>query len=79
MIPLSREIAFAEIKYSGLSAPEGNVWLWYNSILNIHDVRFSNINGCGINSRPPSAGSENNLIIGPNITLDAGGCESSIW
>lgn len=73
------EIAFAEIEYSGIGSPQGNVWLWYNSILNIHDVTFSNIHGCGINYRSPSAGEEDNLTIGANIIVDSGGCESSVW
>ena len=70
------EIAFAEIQYSGLDTPQGNVWLWYEALLNIHNVKFTNINGCAINYRILSGSGNPNLTIGPNITAD---CISEIW
>lgn len=74
------EIAFAEIHYSGMNAPQGNVWLWYDSFLHIHDVKFKNIHGCGINHRLASGGVMNpNLQIGDNITVDSGGCLERSW
>lgn len=73
------EIAYAEIQYSGLNAPQGNVWLWYESLLNIHNVKFTNISGCGINYRVLTGqGSNPNLTIGENVTVD-NGCVTNIW
>lgn len=68
------EIAFAEFHYSGLDAPKANIWLWYDKMLNIHDVKFKDINGCGINYR-----SLDNLTIGNNITVNNGGCISDVY
>lgn len=74
------EIAFAEIQYSGLDAPQGNVWLWYNSLLNIHNVKFKGINGCGINYRLNTGQTPNpNLTIGENITVEENGCIENSW
>ncbi|TDS58148.1 hypothetical protein [Myroides indicus] len=73
------EIAFAEFHYSGLDAPTGNIWLWYESLLNIHDVKFKNINGCGINYRLLGTPGDANLIIGSNITVNNEGCVSVVW
>lgn len=73
------EIAYAEIHHSGLDEPKGNVWLWYNALLNIHNVTFKNINGCGINYRILSGQSNPNLTMGPNITVDGGGCIENVW
>lgn len=70
------EIAYAEIHYSGVDAPRGNIWLWYESLLNIHNVKFSNINGCGINMRSNNDG---NLTIGPNVTVEGEGCVSHTY
>lgn len=73
------KIAHAEIHYSGLGAPQGNVWLWYESLLNIHDVKFMNINGCAINYRVLTGqGSNPNLTIGENVTVD-NGCVTNVW
>lgn len=73
------KIAHAEIHYSGLGAPQGNVWLWYESLLNIHDVKFMNINGCAINYRVLTGEPGNpNLHIGSNVTAD-NGCVTNIW
>lgn len=73
------EIAFAEFHYSGLSAPTGNVWLWYESLLSIHDVKFKNINGCGINYRLLGTPGDANLNIGDNVTVDNEGCVSQVY
>lgn len=73
------EIAFAEFHHSGLDAPTGNVWLWYERLLNIHDVKFKNINGCGINYRLLGTPGDANLIIGPNITVENEGCVSAVY
>lgn len=76
----ANEIAHMEIHHSGLDAPKGNVWLWYESFLNIHDVKFKTIDGCGINYRVLSGKADNpNLTIGPNITVDGEGCISRVW
>lgn len=74
------EIAFAEIQYSGLDAPQGNIWLWYESLLSIHNVNFMGINDCGINYRVLTGQPTNpNLTMGENITAEGGGCTSNIW
>src|SRR5690554_3607530 len=76
---LQNEIAYAEIHYSGLDSPQANVWLWYESLLNIHNVKFTNINGCGINYRLfPGQSSNPNLTIGENVTVD-NGCVTHVW
>ncbi|HZH86305.1 MAG TPA: hypothetical protein VFD77_03245 [Brumimicrobium sp.] len=74
------EIAHAEFNYSGIGSPEGNVWLWYDRFLNIHDVAFNTIHGCGIHYKVMNGETNNpNLTIGQNITVDAGGCVSTVW
>lgn len=76
----ANEIAHMEIHHSGLGAPQGNVWLWYESFLNIHDVKFKSINGCAINFRTLTGKTSNpNLTIGSNITVDGEGCVSKVW
>lgn len=73
------EIGHAEIRYSGLNAPQANIWLWYNSFLNVHNVKFMSFNGCGINYRLLTGQSSNpNLTIGDNVTAD-NGCTTNIW
>jgi len=74
------EIAHVEFHYCGYGEPETNVWLWYNKTLNIHDVSFENGDGCGVNFKLHTGQTENqNLTIGPNITVDPGGCVSNVW
>lgn len=76
----ANEIAFTEMHYSGIGAPQGNVYLWYNRLLNIHDVKFKNTHGCGINYKIHTGQPSNpNLTIGPNITTDPGGCIGDEW
>ena len=67
------EIAFAEFNYSGGSLEHGSVRLWYNSVLNIHDVTFRNIRNCAILHRTETGLTTN------NITLDPGACLKAIW
>lgn len=74
------KIAFAEFHYSGMNEPAANVYLWYDSALTIHDVKFTNIGGCGINWRFSSGNKPNpNLVIGSNITVDEGGCRDKTY
>lgn len=74
------EIGFAEFWYSGKTtgsgdSESGTIRLWYNNLLNIHDVTFKNINGCAINYGILASQSGNSLLTYSNLTLDAGACE----
>lgn len=78
------EIAHAEFRYSGIptsqSPKTGTVRVWYNDLINIHDVVFKNHTGCGIVYGVfPGGGGDQNVTIGPNIDVDAGGCISSTF
>lgn len=77
------EIAHVEMHYSGLGGPlsgVSNVWLWYESVLNIHNVKFFNIANCAINYRLLTGQTYNpNLTIGPNIEISPEGCQTSTW
>lgn len=74
------EIAFAEIEYSGINGPAHNVYLWFEAVLNIHDVKFTNVAGCGINYKLFNGQAENpNLTIGSDITVDPSGCIHGEW
>lgn len=73
------EIAFAEFRYSGKTTgsfeyQEGTIRLWYNNLLNIHDVTFKNINGCAINYGILAGQGGNSLLTYNNIIVDGGAC-----
>lgn len=73
------EIAFTEFHYSGKTtgsggSESGSVRLWFNNLLNIHDVKFKNINGCAINYGLLSSQSENPLLTINNVTVEPEGC-----
>lgn len=73
------EIAYAEIHHSGLGAPKGNIHLWYEAALNIHDTHFQDIDGCAINySSFSGPGGNPNLTIGDNVTSSSG-CVDQEW
>jgi len=57
-----------------------NVYLWYDSALNIHDVKFYDIDGCAINWRYSLGTTTNpNLIIGNNIYVNNNGCIDDVY
>lgn len=73
------EIAFAEFHYSGKTTgtgedKSGTIRLWYDNLLNIHDVTFKNINGCAINYGILYGQGDNPLLTYNNITVDSGAC-----
>ena len=68
------EIAFAEFHYSGGSLEHGSVRLWYNSVLNIHDVTFKNIRNCAIIEGILYGQTHNPGLTYTNITIDQGAC-----
>lgn len=73
-------IAHAEIHYSGMGVNAKNVYLWYESALNIHDVKFYDIDGCAINWRHfPGNPSNPNLTIGSNIYVNNNGCIDDVY
>lgn len=73
-------IAHAEIHYSGMGVNAKNVYLWYDSALNIHDVKFYDIEGCAINWRYSSGNTPNpNLTIGSNIYVNNNGCIDGVY
>ncbi len=80
----ANEIAFSEFHYSGKTtgstdSKRGTLRLWYNNLINIHDVTFKNIEGCAINYGVLHGQGDNPNIIINNITVDAGACIKSTF
>ena len=69
------EIAYTHFEYSGYNSPEGNVYLWYDAVLNIHHTKFKNIGGCAINTRVDGAA---NLVMDA-ATIEYEDCLEGIW
>lgn len=80
----ANEIAYSEFHYSGKTtgtsgSQKGSVRLWYNNLLYIHNVTFTNIVGCAIYYGVlPGQGGNSNVVI-ENITLDPGACLESTF
>lgn len=74
------QIQHAIIEYSGFGEPGANVHLWYNSMLNIDNVTFKNIAGCGVNPKLFHDQTHNpNLTVGSNIVVNENGCVLGEW
>lgn len=79
------EIAHAQFHYSGKTTgtgegQSGSIRLWYDNLLNIHDVTFKNINLCAINYGILASQTDNFLLTITNVTVeDAGGCLKSCY
>lgn len=58
------KIAFAEFHYSGIGAPSANIYTGGDSMLEVHDIKFIDIDGCAINPNKRNP----NMTIGENIT-----------
>ena len=68
------EIAFTEFHYSGGSLGQGSIELWYNKILNLHDVTFKSMKGCAIIEGIMYGQTHNAGLTYTNITIDQGAC-----
>lgn len=73
------EIGYAQFHYSGKTTgsfdyQSGTIRVWYDNLLNIHDVTFSNITGCAINRGLFYGQTENVLLTYNDITVEEGAC-----
>ncbi|PCJ64363.1 MAG: hypothetical protein COA58_13495 [Bacteroidetes bacterium] len=55
------EIGFVTIEYASNSDQSGAIYMWYGTILNVHDVLFKDIKECAIHQYVSSAGDSSNL------------------
>ena len=63
------EVAFAKIEYAG-SNNDAGIYMWAKPILNVHDVIFENIAGCGFVAKPSTTSFPNTNLTESNNTFN---------
>ena len=64
------EVAYATIEYAGSNNNAG-VYMWAKPVLNVHDVTFKDIDGCGFVAEPATTSAPNTNLTESNNTFTA--------
>lgn len=67
------EIAFATIEFSGSQDYEGAIAMWAEPTVNVHDVRFRDIETCAFYAKPNTSSPNANLTESNNTTVRVAG------